>query len=76
MNIELHKSTVKSIRAGDKQFMIQDGFTSYPRASLSVSHKCPVEYSLIIQRCFQQGWIELSATMTERERIFMGLTNE
>ena len=65
-----------SIKPGDPDFMIWNKFTATPRASLSVSHKCPVEYSLIIQKCFQQGWIELSATMTERERIFMGLANE
>jgi hypothetical protein len=65
-----------SIKSGDPNFMIQGKFTLTPRASLRVSHKCPVEYSLIIQKCFQQGWIGLEASVTERERIFMGLTND
>ena len=75
MDFELHKSTVKSIRAGDKRFMISDGFVSYPRAMLHVLPECPVEYSLIIQKCFQNGWIKPVAHVTERELIFMGLSN-
>ena len=65
-----------SIKPGDPNFMIQGKFTLTPRASLRVSHRCPVEYSLIIQKCFQQGWIGLEASVTERELIFMGLTND
>jgi hypothetical protein len=65
-----------SIKSGDPDFMIWNKFTATPRASLHIKHECPAEYSLIIQKCFQRGWIELTATMTERERIFMGLANE
>jgi hypothetical protein len=76
MTIKLHESKVKSIRAGDRQFMIQDGFASYPRAMLHVLPECPIEYSLIIQKCFNNGWIKPVAHVTERELIFMGLANE
>jgi hypothetical protein len=65
-----------TIKRGDPGFLIKGKYTVSSRASLHVSHKCPVEYSLIIQKCFQQGWIDLTATITERERIFMGLANE
>ena len=63
------------INPGDPNFMIQGKFTMTPRASLRVVNECPVEYSLIIQKCFQRGWIKLEANITERERIFMGLSN-
>lgn len=76
MNIKLHESKVKSICAGDKRFMIQDGFASYPRAMLHVLPECPIEYSLIIQKCFNNGWIKPVAHVTERELIFMGLAND
>jgi hypothetical protein len=76
MDIKFHKSKVTSIRAGDKQFMIQDGFATYPRAMLHVLPECPIEYSLIIQKCFSNGWIKPVAHVTERELIFMGLANE
>jgi len=76
MDIKLHESKVKSIRAGDQRFMIQDGFASYPRAMLHVLPECPIEYSLVIQKCFNNGWIKPVAHVTERELIFMGLANE
>ena len=76
MNIKLHESKVKSICAGDKRFMIQDGFASYPRAMVHVLPECPIEYSLIIQKCFNNGWIKPVAHVTERELIFMGLAND
>jgi hypothetical protein len=75
-NADCEESKTYSIKPGDANFMIQGKFTLTPRASLHVSHKCPVEYSLIIQKCFQQGWIGLEASVTERERIFIGLTND
>jgi hypothetical protein len=65
-----------TIKRGEPGFLIKGKYTVSSRASLHITHKCPAEYSLIIQKCFQQGWIELAATMTERERIFMGLANE
>ena len=74
-NVFSEELKTHTIKPGDPNFMIQGKFTLTPRASLKVSHKCPVEYSLIIQKCFQQGWIGLEASVTERERIFMGLTN-
>jgi hypothetical protein len=76
MTIKLHESKVKSIRAGDRRFMIQDGFASYPRAMLHVLPECPIEYSLIIQKCFNNGWIKPVAHVTERELLFMGLADE
>ena len=65
-----------AIKPSDPNFMIQGKFTMTPRASLHVSHQCPIEYSLIIQKCFQRGWINLEANITEREKIFMGLSND
>jgi hypothetical protein len=75
-NVTDNEIKTYTVKRGDPNFVIQGKFTRISRASLHVSHKCPVEYSLIIQKCFQQGWIDLTATMTERERIFMGLANE
>lgn len=63
-----------TIKRGDPNFMIQGKFTMTPRASLTITDKCPVQHSLIIQQCFEKGWIQLTANITERERIFMGLS--
>lgn len=74
--ITCEETKTHAIKPGDPEFMIHGKFTLTPRASLNVSHKCPIEYSLIIQKCFQRGWINLEANITERERIFMGLSND
>ena len=76
MDIKLHESKVKPIRQGDPQFTISDGFVTYPRAMMHILPECPIEYSLIIQKCFNNGWIKPVAHVTERELIFMGLADE
>jgi hypothetical protein len=65
-----------TINRGDPNFFIQGEFTISPRASIQVSNKCPREYAMIMQTCLERGWIQPIATITERERIFMGLLNE
>jgi hypothetical protein len=64
-----------TIKRGDPDFLIQGKFTISPRASIQVSNKCPREYAMIIQTCLERGWVQPIATITERERMFMGLTN-
>ena len=76
MDFKFHKPTVTSIRPGDPRFMIRDGFMNYPRAMMHILPECPIEYSLIIQKCVNNGWIKPVAHVTERELIFMGLADE
>jgi hypothetical protein len=65
-----------TIKRGDPNFFIQGKFTIAPRAGFQVNRNCPKEYAMIIQTCLERGWIEPVATITDRERIFMGLANE
>lgn len=64
-----------TIKRGDPNFFIQGKFTISPRASIQVTNNCPREYAMIVQTCLERGWLQPVATITERERIFMGLTN-
>ena len=64
-----------TIKRGDLNFFIQGKFTISPRASIQVANNCPREYAMIVQTCLEKGWVQPVATITERERIFMGLTN-
>ena len=74
--ITCEETKTHAIKRGDPNFLIQGKFTITPRAGILVDQKCPKEYVNIIQLCLQKGWIETVATITDRERIFMGLSNE
>jgi hypothetical protein len=65
-----------TITRGDPNFFIQGKFTISPRASIQINEQCPNEHRWIIQQCLENGWIVPTATITEREKLFMGLNNE
>ena len=71
-----HNSQIRTIKQGDARFHIQDKFTITPRAGFEISQRCPENYRSLIQECIQHGWLKPVAYMTERELIFMGLTND
>ena len=62
------------IKPGDPEFNIQGKFTISRRASIEITKNCPTQYVNIIQECLNQGWITPVATITEREKMFIGLT--
>jgi hypothetical protein len=65
-----------TIKRGDSNFLIQGKFTITPRAGIQINKNCPRDYMMIIQACLEKGWIEPIANITEREKLFMGLSNE
>lgn len=73
MKFTTHKSQVRTIRQGDPNFKIVDGFATYPRAALHILPECPKAYREIIELCYSNGWLKTVAHVTERELIFMGL---
>ena len=70
------KTQIKTIRKGDRHFMISDGLVICPRAGFEVSTKCPREYKAIIQECMTNGWLNPVAHVTSREFLFAGLNDE
>lgn len=76
MTFTIHQSTIKTLRQGDRHFLIQDKFTVTPRAGIEISHRCPENYRDLIQECIRHGWLKSVAHMTEREMLFIGLTDE
>jgi hypothetical protein len=65
---------IRTLRQGDPGFMLDDGFVSYPRAMLHILPECPVEYSLVIQKCVQQGWLKPVAHVQGKELTWQQLT--
>ena len=78
MNIftSTRKSQLRTIRQDDPRFFISDGFVRAPRAGFHILPECPREYKMIITECINNGWLKPVAHVTERELVFMGLTNE
>jgi len=75
MNITSRNSQTRTIKPGDKNFTITDGFMIADRAGFEISSNTPYEYKLIIYECLKNKWLRPVANVTERELLFMGLTN-
>jgi hypothetical protein len=76
MYITAHNSQVRSLTTDDPRFLIKDKFTVTPRAGFEISEKCPQNYAMIIANCIDKGWLKPIANITERELVFMGLSND
>ena len=72
----IHQSQIRTLRPGDPNFQIIDGLTMASRAGFEISNSCPKEYKSILITAINAGWIKPVANLTERELIFMGLTND
>ncbi len=71
-----HQSQIRTIKHNDPRFHISDNFTMAPRAGFELSSGCPSNYKEIVHECINRGWLKPVAYMTERELIFMGLSND
>jgi hypothetical protein len=76
MNITAHQSQIRTIKQSDPRFQIKDRFLMAPRAGFEISQQCPREYKMIISECINNGWLKPVAHVTERELLFMGLSND
>jgi hypothetical protein len=74
MSYTVHKSQIRTLMQSDPRFHIRDKFVTTPRAGFEINEKCPREYKLIIAECINNGWIKPVAHVTERELLFIGLT--
>ena len=72
----IHQSQIRTLRPGDRNFQIVDGLSIAARASFEISNSCPKEYKSILITAINAGWIKPVANLTERELIFMGLTDD
>jgi len=70
------RSTIRSLKPGDRNFRISDGLITAPRAGFEISQRCPENYRDILQECIGHGWIKPVAYITERELLFMGLSKD
>jgi hypothetical protein len=76
MTYTFQKSQVRTIKPGDPNFVITDGLVRTNRAGLEISQRCPENYKDLILDCIRHGWLKPVAYVTERELVFMGLSND
>jgi len=76
MNIKIQKTQIRTIKQHDPRFTIKDGFVVTPRAAFEIDSQCPSAYKMVITECIQNGWLAPVANMTERELLFVGLTDD
>ena len=61
---------IKTIRKGDTNFMIDNGFLMAPRAGIEISNDCPRQYKLMIMEAIKNGWLQPVAYMKESEYVW------
>jgi len=76
MTFKTHKTQIHTLKPGNPNFVIIDGLIVAPRAGFEISKDCPYNHLQILQTCIDKGWIKPVAHITERELLFMGLSQE
>lgn len=59
--------SIKTLRPGDKNWLITDGLVCAQRAAFELSQDCPHEYALVLQKCIQNNWIKPIACVHDKE---------
>ena len=70
----LHKSKIHKIEPGDPNFHIKDQYMVFQRAAIHFDPNIPPAYYEIIAESLSNGWIKPVAYITEREKLFIGLS--
>ena len=67
MTFKVKESTVRTIRRGERGFMLVDGSVAMPRAGFEISRSCPDQYKQIISQCIDNGWLKPVAYVKDSE---------
>lgn len=70
----LHQSKVHKIEPSDPNFNIIDQYMIFQRAAIHFDPNIPNAYEKVIAECLNNGWIKPVAYITEREKLFIGLS--
>lgn len=74
INYTQHKTKVHKIEPSDPNFNIKDQYMVFQRAAIHFDANIPASYYQIIAECLSNGWIKPVAYVTEREKLFIGLS--
>lgn len=74
MNITTTTERVFALRPNDTYWFHNNGFILTPRAGFEISERCPYNHKIYISNAIDQGWLTPVAYISEREKIFLGLS--
>lgn len=75
MNFTEAQRKIFSIRPNDPYWIISDGMIITPRAGFEISDRCPGNHRVYITNAIDQGWLTAVAYITDREKMFLGLSS-
>jgi len=61
------KSSLRTVRPGDSNWLLKDTVIVAPRAGFEIKNECPREYLSIIHECINNGWLRPVATVRDTE---------
>lgn len=64
---------IKTIRQGDKGFMINDGMVQYPRAMIHILPECPRNVRETLNWAISQGYVKSVAHVYGKEQTMDSL---
>ena len=70
MTYKTETSSSRTIRKGEKGFMLVDGLFMSPRAGFEIKKECPNTYAEVIRECINRGWLQPVAYMREDEYMW------
>ncbi len=65
---------IRTVRQGDPQFMLTDGFVQYPRAMIHVLPECPQNVRETLNWAVAQGYVKCVAHVQGKELTWQNLT--
>ena len=71
MTINSTETKWVSLRQGDTGFTLEDNFTVASRAWVEIKKDCPKEYVDIIRKAYQEGYINVVATVPKSDPTLM-----
>lgn len=65
---------IKTVRQGETNFILTDGFVTYPRATIHILPQCPWQIRDQINFAMAKGYIQMVAHVQGKELTWQELT--
>jgi len=65
-----YKTSLRTIRPGDPNFLVKDGSIMATRAGVEISNKCPSEYKELMNIAIINGWVSPLAVVRDAELVW------
>jgi hypothetical protein len=70
LKVTTRQTSLRTIRQGSKDFMLNDGLVTSPRAGFEISEHCPKAWVTVIQDAIELGYIKPVAYVYDYELMW------